>query len=418
MEVSAADNARLYGYFRRVLGDFNLRVEERHLRRGCLSFMFVMSDNDHDILQVHSGKLKDAHSKLPEGEILQLEHRRSDNGKAMLLHYTANGTELISAHRSVCETFSSSSVSLLGEKVRIPAIIAEAHAQSEISDIDHLLVTSLSSENSLVRDEAIRLLLARPPSVISLMISEMRRVGSTSEEWERLAEGSVVAIGRMLAMGIPAEVVRTELGDSENFGLFVDMLSHEDDYVRNVAIAGLLRLDDTSTYQFLTNALDDSLVSAKGKKYAALALAGIFPNLSEEQQSSVVGSSYNVDWIAGEILSGLTAHHIDNDESIFLPSPYREGWTYIGTFFGDEWADVMFELPREGEVLQVGDEIVANWSRSLREDAIEYDRDNMEWTDADVVGLLKQGSRVRVSEVKEVLGAYYWAKIEALNGNY
>ena len=215
-------------------------------------------------------------------------------------------------------------------------------------------------------------------------------------------------------MGVPASVVRTEIGDSSYFETFVDVLGHKDPYIRNISVASLLRLDDTRAYEYLRNALTDGDVAEQGKQYAALALAGIFGELPTIEQNYIVDEKYLVSDETREILQGLKASGVDVSEAMFLPFPYDEGWAFVGTFVGGKWYDTWFDMPRDGELPKVGDTMVANWSRSLREDVIDYDIDDNVWVDADVVGLLREGGKIEVSGVKDVLGAYYWVKVKPL----
>lgn len=409
VEVRATDDARLYGFFRRLEKDFNLLIENKHLKRGCLTFVFITKDAQHEFLRVHTSEIKRVHESLTnKTEVVELLYKKDDNNKGNLVHLHDGRENPLSVHRHLCMPRRTTTGRRNPHGI---TFLPRAFAQVRASLYEDELVALLHDDDPLIRFEAQQSLAMGPPEVISTIVDRLALVDEASVKWPRLAEGAVFVMAAQLARGLPPNTARNQIKAVESLRPFVRMLTRSDQTARNLAATVLLRLHDPRVYRWLVAALKQNTAS-KDKYYPALVLADIYPKLPATTQQQIIGGSYRLDERTTKLLKGMVMKVGDVDDPVFLPYPNTVGWAYIGIHDGGELETSSFDS-LGGKPPKVGDIMETKTTRSLRENVIEYHQ-RRGWIDAEVVGLLREGSRVRVTDVKNVLKRYYWVQVERI----
>ena len=409
IEVKDGNNARLYGYFRRFEKDFTVRIEDKNLKVGCLTFVLVMED-DYKIIMVHPQTLRRLYRNI--GQFLALVYREH-NGNPKLLSIDENIHARISSQENYCTTVTSDHVSVKSSYMAFFIEQAYAQAESEISDEN--LVDALQSDDVLIRYEAQEILSTRQPEVIISIIEYISRDDITIDKRQYLAVGLIRIIEGMLQKGIEPREIREKLANEKNLKLFVDMLNHPDPILRYDALASLMRLRDPRIYPYLKEILESKEDDAR-KYNAALVLIETFPKFSEKIQleisNSIKAGNYNSDLKVKELLPRIKRFifiSIDNGSQL-QNSPI--GWVYVGMNFGEMWEEKYFEWNDDSNVPKKGDVLTANGSVNLRADHIRYDWDIKQWVNADIVGLIRPGDEVEVTDVENVADGFYWVEIK------
>lgn len=89
----------------------------------------------------------------------------------------------------------------------------------------------------------------------------------------------------------------------------------------------------------------------------------------------------------------------------------KTSWVYVGINFGDRWEERHFRWENDSGVPTKGDIMIATGSVNRREKYIEFNPKIGRWVNADVIGQVHPGEKVKVTAVKKVARGFYWAEI-------
>ena len=409
IEVMATDSARLYGYYRRVLNDFYLRIEANQLDDGCLTFLFVM-EPEISVLHVHTDNFKKVGRQINSSqETIQLLYTTNNKNEPELHHVHNQGMDSLSSHSSLCKIWPGQNQL---DSQSNTSFVRSAYAQDDTESLQDRLVMVLGSSSSLSRIIASRILPYQDPMVVSKILARFDEFDIDSPEWNRLAEDSARILDRMLARGIAPERVREQIPTPEHLLPFVSVLDHADKSLRNLAMTGLLRLHDPRVSPFLLEVLENSVSTPETKFYAVLGLASIFSELSEPQKNAIYEQSFAANDKVQAVLEWMRGSQVDSRNNVFLPYVAPLGWTYVGKYDDGTWSDKNFDFDGDQELPNVGDVLVAKRSKGVRDRKIEYDDGNQRWVESGIAGLIEKSGRVRVKTIETVRESFVWAEVE------
>lgn len=422
VEVSAESEERLYGYFRRHYHEFKVRIEEKHLKSGCLHFVLVTLEEQQDVLEVHKvlpAKLIEAqnHQKRGQGDVVEISYvPKEGNGTKGIgtLHYLDNDQK----PQPISQPENSCTPNVKTAKPYTPSLLTQVYAgvPSKVSDEDELL-KDLKSDDLLLRYEAQQILSTYPPEVIRSILEHFDNFKKTSKEAEYLATGLVVVIEGMLQKGVKPDEIRTQLKEKDDLEKLARILNHPDHLYSFGAMDSLIRLRDSRVNPFLVEILK-SEEENDGKYYAAVLLKEGFPALNNDQKKEVRNTvsdllnKGNFDKRIRDLLDTIVSSSSNLQKETPKGKSAPIGWVYIGSNFSGPWQEKYFnwtndksELPTKGNILQ------ATGSVHLRNGYIEFDSEVGRWVNKDVVGLIRPGDKVKVTRIKEVTTGFYWAEI-------
>ena len=91
----------------------------------------------------------------------------------------------------------------------------------------------------------------------------------------------------------------------------------------------------------------------------------------------------------------------------------RVGWAYVGVKpDGGQWRTKYFDWNGDAEPPKKGDTLRATGSVNLRADYIRFHADMGRWVNAETVGLIRKGQRLRVlSDPQKVDKGFYWVRV-------
>ena len=419
--VRAENGERLYGYFRRHTREFKVRIEEKHVKSGCLIFVVVtMKDMkaELDVIKVPTEQLTVAHNhqKRGRGKIVELFYSPKGEKAIGTLRYIDNkdGYHPISGPLSTCTTNVVTTA-----KRYTPSLVTQVHAGVPSKVSEDKLIKDLKSDDLLLRYEAQQILLTQPPEVIRSILEYFDNFKKTSKETEHLATGLVMVIEGMLQRGVRPEEIRTQLKEKDDLEKLAQILNHSDHLYSFGAMDSLIRLRDPRVNSFLIEILKSDGEN-DGKYYAAVLLNEGFPALKNDQKREVRNAisdllnkgNLDIDKRIQDLLDAIVSSSSNFQEETPKVGSASIGWVYIGSNFGGPWKEKYFnwkndkpDLPTKGNILK------ATGSVHLRKGYIKFDSEVGRWVNEDVVGLVRPGDKVKVTGIKEVTTGFYWAEI-------
>ena len=443
VEAFAESKKPLFGYFYRSHPEFKVRIEDKDLKSGCLSFIVVPMKGKEDLLKVHPVTLDRAYKasriqregllksllaslglehlapQVSHIEIVELTYHSDKEGNGTLTYLDKGERKPASQPSDQCSLEMASSARTTQYAL---SLVTQAHAQVQDESSDQApsnqsLIESLTSEDVIRRYEAQRILSTRQPDVIRLILEKLQKHNKDTNEWENLAVSLAKVIRGMLqreVKPISAKDVQTQLNSKEGLEALVWVLTHHDSSYKLDAMVSLIRLRDPRLNSYLVEILKGQTES-EGKYYAALVLigGGLEVELDHNERVALKRSIVSGDRDeAVRILLNVinlppSASHEEKPESESAPI----GWVYIGINFGGPWEERYFDWSGKSNLPQEGDILEATGSVYLRKEYIKFDPNVGRWLNAEVVGLVSPGEKLRVNAIENVASGFYWAEV-------
>ena len=422
VEASADNGEHIFGYFQRNSNEFIFRIEDTHLKEGCISFVVIASNDTEHRLKVHSVRLRNVH-----------KFYRALNQKIELNFILPQSPEFVATlnyidkgqYVAVSQPLGRGCL-YPGESVALHApyslpLVLQAHADSQDHPSEQLLIESIRSEEILRRYDAQRILSTHPPEVISSILNELQNAAISSDEQEFLDMGLVGVIGGMLQRGVNSNKIKKMFKEEEDLEPLVRMLKHRNHIYSFTAMSILIHLGDDRVNKLLLNVLKENKeVENNGKYYAAVALSAGFSTLSDvkkmrlsEEISTIV--IVDLDERTQRLLNDIVESASNLNESPPKQDVTPIGWVYIGINFDNQWIEKFFNWKNDSSLPTTGVTMTANGLVHLRKDYIRFDSTTGRWVNSDVVGLVRPGDKVKVISIKNVAEGFHWAEIAPVN---
>ena len=419
VEVSAESEERLYGYFRRPTHEFKVRIEEEHLNSGCLNFFVVMMkdmNDEQDEIKVLPELLKKAHidQKRGRSDPVDLFYSPKDENASGTLSYPYDGERHPISHPlNNCTPMATTA------SWQTPSLVTKVYAGVPAKVSEDELIKDLKSNDLLLRYEAQQILSANNPQVLRSILKDFNNFEKTSKGAEHLATGLVVVIEGMLQKGVKPDEIQLQLKEKEDLEKLTRILSHPDHVYRFGAMDILIRLRDPRVNPFLVEILK-SEEENDGKYYAAVLLNEGFPTLNKDQQYEVRNAishllnKGNLDKRIRGLLNAIVSSSSNiQEETTKVDSAAPIGWVYIGSNFGGPWKEKYFKWENnQASLPEIGNILKATGSVHLRKGYIKFDSKVGRWINEDVIGLVRPGDKVEVTDTKEVTTGFHWAEIK------
>lgn len=424
VQVEAPSTEKLYTTWVKVGRSMRVRIERRHLKSGCITFVeFVPTDDGRDST--------DLVSYIPTA-YFQNAFRAAKSAKTpadLALRYD-NDTETLFADENRREpiSFPSCPVGFSDEAPTdsrrhsailpnlLDLIVGTAHAGDKQSTAaiysKSEALHDLNSKNALVRREARQSLVQSGPE----SVPQLLQVWQENPRSQRLQLGVASVLSAMLDDKAAVRNVRAQLSDRDVANL-VNLIAHRDKATRRAALSAVLKLSDPRSVTPLLDILRASR-QANGRYNAALVLNRTYGRFDNRLQRRIARE-------AGELAAQQGPETRKLLEALPTKIAYRsapvrrgsqlEGWSYLGINYGSEWQEKHFSWTGNGEALpRKGDILTTNGRVNLRENHIRFDRDDG-WVNAPVISVLRPKQQVEVTDVETVAAGYHWVKVRRIN---
>ena len=401
--------------------EFKFRTEESHLKKGCIDLVMSVKNDVEYVSRVHTSNLKKVHSyyqTLNQDVELTIFLPPSKGGFAELSYLDGEKMVLISTPDPLsCRVRKMESVAQY-TSYALPLFL-QVRADSSNTSAENLLIEGIRSDDFLRRYDAQKILSTHPTKVISTILNVLQNSATPSDEKEFLETGLVGVIGGMLRRGVDPNEIKKMLREERDLEPLVRTLRHRNQIYSLTAMSSLMQLRDKRVNKLLLNILKENEEEENnGKYYAAVVLSDGFSTLSENNRKRL---SKEVSTIVG--LDARTQSLLDsvvNIASVPNETPLKMddgpiGWVYIGINFDDQWEEKYFDWNIDSSLPETGVTMMANGSVHLRKDHIKFDSNTSRWINADIVGLVHPGDKVKVIRTKNVAGGFYWAEIAPAN---
>ena len=133
--------------------------------------------------------------------------------------------------------------------------------------------------------------------------------------------------------------------------------------------------------------------------------------LSSPTGECISGKAATVDTLPLDGLPSGTVSPASHEKIKEQRKTIKRSWVYVGINFGDRWEERYFQWENDSGVPKEGDVMIATGSVNRREKYIEFDPKIGRWVNADVMGQVHPGEKVKVTAVKKVARGFYWAEI-------
>ena len=408
-KFQAEGGEHLFNYFRPNYEEFKVRIENEHLKKeGCFHFVVIKktdTDTTEEMTKIYPGFLKQAREHQGESSVKLVSVSNPD--ATLSLRYTHAGGTVHYPPSAICSaTWNRASLNRLGA-----GFISEAFAQNQPEISTETLIESLKSENDLFRFEAQQILSTRGPRAIRSILKALAELDESSVEWKRLAVSTVGLLEEMLQGGVNPDRIRESLQNNLDLKPLVMMLDHPHPRTRYDAATSLLILNDFRAIPFLIDILESATTGDSGKYNAALVLIGFSDRLSDGEKKALrdaVEEVFRKYEVYSDDLEERTAELLNNIRDN-TPATLS-GWTYVGIFYDGSWVEKFYKWAGDSKPPKKDDVLEATGSVHARRDHIKFDLNTEQWVNADVVGLVHPGDKVRVDSVKNVADGFYWVK--------
>jgi hypothetical protein len=393
VQVEADDNEHLFTTWGRVGHSLRVRIEPKHMERGCLGFVFFVTSSENEtvddlVTYVHAQRFQ-----LQEADILYYDSKENT------LFSDQEHSEAVSfEHCMFSEAPRERSFATVSPEL-MELIVGTAQAAEKEIKTDALL-RGLKSDNALVRREARQLLGAKGLEAIRPTMDELAR----SPDAYRVQIGAVSALAELLnAETDPAEV-RARLRD-EDIARLAPLVANSSFAMRRAATAAMEPLADPRAVDSWTYILATS-ESLQGRYNAAFILNRTYESYDAATQERIRQAVAPVYGQQGPQTQALL------DPVLAPPAEIASGWLHAGISYGKGWEEKPITWPDEDKrPLQAGDIVTTTESVGLHEDQLRYVK-GTGWVDPPEIAKLEKGRKLRVTEVNVVAGGVYWAKVE------
>ncbi len=426
-KAEARNEARLYGYYQRNKNSFNssefkIRIEESDLITGCIQFQVVpLAINDElNRFFVHTANLKSLREdhQIPWNEQIEFEYEFSvDNINGVdypndSMAYT-NGGKIIQVSNPGYEGCSRTPKNETATFYQ-SFFVMKAFAENQITPHSiEPLITSIRSDDSLRRFEAEQILINYPPNdVIPIILDDLKNPDRTSDEKELISAELVRIVEGMLNRSVGPDQIRNLFKNEAELKPLVQMLSYPNITFSYSAMSSLLRLSDQRVNKYLVDILKGN--EKNGKSFAAFVLSSNFSTLTDDDKSKL---SEEINAITGDLDEGIAqllsvvTKYSDTNERMLNGKSDPIGWVYVGIKNDNDWAEKNFVWNSNFDLPQKDDTLTATGLVNIRKDYIKFNENTGRWTNAEILGLVQRGDKVKVINTKNVANGFHWVEI-------